>query len=379
MQTHRKPQHCLKLLACFAACAVVGLMSGCKPASEKGKTLTTGQGSTAIQLGAVFPLTGDIASYGIAAKMGIDLAVDELNARGGVNGRKIEVCYEDDQGQATKAVAAIQKLVSVDKVPAVMGSAASSVTLAMCPIANLKKVVLMSPISSSTDLTKQGGPFFFRVCPSDGVQAKMMAEWLKEDGRSTVGIIFANNSWGQGLKTEFVADFQASDGKVTDIEACKEGDQDLRAQLSKIKGASPDAIYAITYGREGGALLRQAKELAIDKPIYGADVWGSPELVDTAKETANGVKIIVPTQFQGTKYQDFASAFQKKYGEAPDTYASYSYDMVMVLASALSKQERGDALRAAISSSSYDGVTGITTFDSNGDVVGKGFHRKMLP
>ena len=101
--------------------------------------------------------------------------------------------------------------------------------------------------------------------------------------------------------------------------------------------------------------------------------------MDTAKEAANGVKIIVPTKFQGTKYQDFASAFQKKYGEAPDTYASYSYDMVMILASALSKAESGDALREAISSISYDGVTGTTKFDQNGDVVGKGFERKVLP
>jgi branched-chain amino acid transport system substrate-binding protein len=366
-------------MACFAACAVVCLLSGCKPASETDKTPATGQGSTAIQLGAVFPLTGDIASYGIAAKRGIDLAVDEINSRGGVNGRKIQVIYEDDQGQATKAVAAIQKLVSVNKVPVVMGSAASSVTLAMCPIANREKVILISPISSSSDLTKQGGPFFFRVCPSDVVQAKMMAEWFKEDGRSTAGIIFVNNSWGQGLKSEFVADFEASGGKVTDVEACKEGDQDLRAQLSKIKNANPDAIYAITYGREGGALLRQAKELAVDKPIYGADVWGSPELVDTAKEAASGVKIIVPTKFQGMKYQDFASAFQKKYSEAPDTYASYSYDMVMILTSALSKAESGDALREALLSTSYNGVTGTTNFDQNGDVVGKGFERKVLP
>ena len=271
MQTHRNPDRCLKLMACFAAFAVVCLLGGCKPASEKDKTPATGQGSAAIQLGAVFPLTGDIASYGIAAKKGIDLAVDEINSRGGVNGRKIQVIYEDDQGQATEAVAAIQKLVSVDKVPVVMGSAASSVTLAMCPIANREKVILISPISSSSDLTKQGGPFFFRVCPSDVVQAKMMAEWFKEDGRSTAGTIFVNNSWGQGLKSEFVADFEASGGKVTAIEACKEGDQDLRAQLSKVKDANPDAIYAITYGREGGALLRQAKELAVDKPIYGAD------------------------------------------------------------------------------------------------------------
>jgi branched-chain amino acid transport system substrate-binding protein len=146
-----------------------------------------------------------------------------------------------------------------------------------------------------------------------------------------------------------------------------------------VKDASPDALYAITYGREGGALLRQARELAFNKAIYGADVWGSPELVDTAKEAATGVKIIVPVKFQSEKYQAFAAAYQKRYGEAPDTYASYSYDMMMIVASVLSKQTRGEALRASLSTISVEGVTGLTRFDQNGDVKNKGFERKTLP
>lgn len=332
-----------------------------------------------VRIGAVLPLTGDTASYGQAAKKGIDLAVAEINANGGLGGRPVEVIYEDDQGKAATAVSAMEKLISVNKVPVVMGSAGSSVTLAMCPTANREKVVLISPISSSKELTEKGGPFFFRVCPSDVVQAAMMAEWLKEDGRKRAAVVFLNTSWGQGLKDEFLQRFKALGGEVVSVEACNEGDRDLRAQLTKVKAAAPDALYGITHGREGGALLRQAKDLGFDKPVYGADVWGSPELVETAGEAASGVKIIVPAKFGGQRYAVFASSFKERYGAEPDTYASLSFDMMNIVSAALAKARGGDSIRAALTQVRYDGVTGITTFDRNGDVVGKGFQRQVLP
>ena len=339
----------------------------------------SGQTGSKISIGAVFPLTGDIASYGTAAKRGIDLAADELNGTGGVAGKRLDVVYEDDQGQANQAVAAMQKLVSINKVPAVLGSAASSVTLALCPLANRNKVVLITPISSSAELTSKGGPYFFRVCPSDVVQAKMMADWFKEDGRHKAAILYVNNSWGQSLHEEFAADFRANGGEIVEEETCRDGDRDMRAQLTKIKAAAPDALYGITQGREGGVILLQSRELGFGKPIYGADVWGSPELVETAKDAANGVRIIVPAKFEGPTYAAFAAAFQKKYGQQPDTYAAYSYDMTRILAAALAKSPGTDGLRQALASTSYEGVTGLTKFDSHGDVVGEGFQRKVLP
>ncbi len=365
-----------------AAC-LIGLLgvAACDRKEESGSSgaQKPGTQSNRIVLGSILPLTGDVASYGIAAKRGIDLSLDEVNARGGVKGKRIEVIYEDDQGKSAPAISAMQKLVSVNKVPLVFGSAASSVSVALCPLANREKVVLISPISSSKDLTTVGGRFFFRTCPSDVVQAAMMAEWFKEDNRKTAGIIYVNNSWGQGLKDEFVSKFEQQGGKVAAVEACKEGERELRTQLSKIVASNPDAMYAITYGKEGGALLRQARELAIKLPIYGADVWGSPELIETAQDAASGARIIVPEKFKGAKYDAFADAFQKRYGEAPDVYASYAYDTAYAVFASLEKADRGDTLRDAIAALSYEGVTGQTRFDKNGDVVGKGFQRKVLP
>jgi branched-chain amino acid transport system substrate-binding protein len=207
----------------------------------------------------------------------------------------------------------------------------------------------------------------------------MMAEWFKEDGHKRAAVVFLNTSWGQGLKDEFVNRHKALGGEIVSIEACNEGDRDLRAQLTKAKASNPDALYGITQGREGGALLRQAKELGFDKPVYGADVWGSPELVETAQDATKGVKIIVPAEYKGAKYQEFAKAFKQRYGEDPDTYAALSYDMAMIVATALAKGDRGEALRKAMSATTYEGITGQTIFDQNGDVVGKGFERKTLP
>jgi branched-chain amino acid transport system substrate-binding protein len=248
----------------------------------------------------------------------------------------------------------------------------------MCPTANENKVVLITPVSSSPELTIKGGPYFFRVCPSDVVQAAMMAQWFMDDGRRTAGIIYLTTSWGQGLKDEFVAKFTALNGQLSVVEACKEGDRDLRAQLTKMKAANPDAIYAITHGREGGALLRQAKELGLAQPIYGADVWGSPELLESAGDAAKGVKIIVPTKYSGPAYQAFAESFKKRYGQEPDVYAAYAYDMTHLVAKAMIGGSEGVQIRDCLRQVHFDGATGNTRFDGNGDVLEKGFERIVL-
>ena len=357
------------------------LAFGCENESPGTMSTTTSKtpSQAPLRLGAIFPLTGDVASYGRAAKNGIDLAVAEINQHGGIGGRHLQVVYEDDQADASKALAALEKLISVDKVPLVMGSAASSVTLALCPAANRSKVVLVTPISSSRELTGNCGQYFFRVCPSDVVQARMMADWLKSDERRNVAVLYVKNSWGQGLRDEFVKSFSAGGGKITHEESCNEGDRELRGQLNKLTASRPDAIYGITYGREGGAMLRQLREMGSTLPVYGADVWGSPELAESAREAAKGVRIIVPAKLESEGYKTFERKFTARYKSAPDTYAAYSYDMMNLLAAALSKASSPEALRSAIASSKYEGITGVTTFDANGDTQAKSFEQRVLP
>jgi len=333
-----------------------------------------------IRLGAVLPLTGDIASYGINAKSGIDLATKEINQAGGVNNKKLAVIYEDDKGLSGEAVKAIQKLITTNKVPIVMGSAASSVTLAMCPIANHNKVVLISPISSSKELTEKGGKYFFRVCPSDAFQSIILANWIWKKGYKTVSIIYVNNSWGVGLKDEFIRSYEKLGGKVLAIEASSEGDKDFRTQISKAIAKKPDALFIPTYGIEGGILLKQLKEFGAKIPIFGADVWSSPELLTSAATAADGVYLTLPAKPQGEKYELFASKYRKEYGREPDVYAAYSYDMLMIISNAIKRGSiTGEQIREYLSSMSpYEGVTGITKFDENGDVITKSFSKQQI-
>lgn len=357
---------------------VLSLALGCGRNTEQRTPDQSSAATPPLKLGAVLPLTGDVASYGRAAQNGIDLAVSEINARGGVNGKPIQVVYEDDQGQASRAISAMEKLVSIDKVPLIMGSAASSVTLAMCPVANRNKVVLITPISSSQELTGNCGEYFFRVCPSDVVQARMMADWMHGEGRRRVGLLYVKNSWGQGLRDEFTKHFTSLGGTIVREESCNEGDRDLRAQLNKLAAAKPEAIYGITYGREGGAMLRQLREMGRTVPVYGADVWGSPELVESARDAAKGVRIIVPAKLESELYREFERKFTERHKSPPDVYASYAYDMMNLIASALQNGNSPETLRTAIATAKHVGVTGETRFDENGDVLGKGFERREL-
>jgi branched-chain amino acid transport system substrate-binding protein len=333
-----------------------------------------------VTIGAILPLTGDIASYGKNAQSGIDLAAEEINQSGGIDGKKLEVIYEDDKGLANEAVKIAQKMATIDKVPVIMGSAASSVTLAMCPIANQNKVVLISPISSSKELTTEGGEYFFRVCPSDAFQSVILADWIWKAGHKSIGIIYVNNSWGIGLKDEFVKSFEQVGGRVVTIEASLGGDKDFKTQISKIMSKKPDALFAPTYGIEGGILLKQAKELGVKIPIYGADVWSSPELLTSAGDAAEGVSLTLPAKPGGEKYDAFASKYRLKYGKEPDVYSAYSYDMLEIIANGLKEGNRtGEQLQRYLRTMpAYEGVTGTTKFDEHGDVISKSFSKQRI-
>ena len=360
-------KHFVKYFICLFALIVA--MSGCT------KTNTTD-----IKIGAILPLTGDIASYGKNAQSGIDLAVDEINKAGGVNGKKIVVVYEDDKGKANEAVNALSKLIAVDKVPIVMGSAASSVTLAMCPIANEKKTVLISPISSSKELTDKGGAYFFRVCPSDAFQSRILADWIWSKGYKTVGIMYVNNSWGVGIKEEFEMSYAKLGGKVLSAEALMEGQKDFKTMITKVTLSKSSAIFAPTHGIEGGILLKQLKEMKVILPVFGADVWSSPELITSGGNATNGVKLTLPAKPAGAKYNDFAKKYEHKFNKIPDVYAAYSYDMMLIIAAGLKAgNTTGAKMQAYLKKMTpFDGVTGITVFDEHGDVVTKSFMKQEI-
>jgi branched-chain amino acid transport system substrate-binding protein len=188
----------------------------------------------AIVIGATFPLTGDNATYGENLRNAIEIQVSQINAQGGIGGRTVKVNYQDDANDPKLAVSNLQRFISLDRVPAVIGSAGSNCTKAMVPIANSTGTVIISPTSSQEDLS-QSGPFFFRTCPSDAYQSKVIARLMRDKGYRKVGVFYVTNSWGVGMKDKFVKEFPAMGGEVVDVESGDETALDFRTQLAKLK------------------------------------------------------------------------------------------------------------------------------------------------
>ena len=359
----------------FISIVYILSLTGCPPRERPQPT----EERESVRIGAVLPLTGDIASYGKNAQKGMDLALEEI--RGSEDYPVvIEVEYQDGMGDAQESVTIMNKFCTIDHYPVAVGAAASSVSMALAPIANRHEVVQISPISSSPELTLGGGDFFFRVCPSDAFQASILAEWIWGQGTQSVGILYVNNSWGISLKDRFTEEYTAMGGQVTTVESSNEGDRDFRTQLSKIIATAPEAFYSPTYGAEGGLILRQINELGFDKPVFGSDVWSSPELVTTAGGAAEGVSLVKPSQYAGARYEEFRARYVEEYGEEPDVYAAYSYDIIMILEQAFAADHRtGPAIRDYLyGMPPYEGVTGTTQFDENGDCNTKPFIRQRI-
>lgn len=343
-------------------------------------TRNTSDGST-IKLGATFPLTGEVASYGQKAKRGIELAVDDTNVAGGVLGRKIEVDFQDDRHDKKEAVSIVTKFATIDKVPVIFGSAGSSVTLAIAPVVNRNKVVLVSPISSSVTLSTDGGAFFFRTCPADNLQAEILANWVYESGARNVAIVYTNNSWGKPLMDGFKVKFTELGGKVLLAEGVSESSTDFRTIIAKLMSLDGlDAVVSPTYPKDGGNFVRQAKELGLTKPMFGGDNWGSPEFLSIAANAAEGVFYTAPSENKSPEYEAFAKRYQAKFGEAPDVFGAYSYDAAMAVFKAIEAcgSTEPDKIRNALLKVSFAGASGNIAFHFNGDVASKAFGRKTI-
>lgn len=335
-----------------------------------------------IKIGEIGPFTGNLASWGDIQKRATDLAIEDINASGGIKGYQITLIREDGQADPKVAVSAFKKLADVDRVPIVVGSPASNVTLAIAPIANEKHVVLLSNGSTAKEVGK-AGPYVFRIMPSDEVQASVMAEWIMQLGFSKVAVLYVENSWGRGLMETFVAEYKQRGGTITIIESAAPEETDFRTQLSKIKSSTPEAIYAPLYTDGAAAMLKQAKELGLTQQILGADVYGDPALVKAAGDTAEGVLFTRYGEYHGKEHEAFAEKYKEKYGKEPETFATYCYDTVMIAAVAIGTCDlsklTGDEIRnALLNVRDYTGASGLSSFDGRTSAAGKSFEKLII-
>lgn len=334
-----------------------------------------------IRFGATFPLTGEVASYGQKAQRGIELAVEDLNAKGGLLNSQVSVDFQDDRNDKREAVSIMTKFATIDKVPVIFGSAGSGVSLAIAPLANRYKVVLISPVSSSSQLSTEGGDFFFRTVPADDLQAEVLAQWVFDSGAKRVAVVYTNNSWGKPLEEGFSAKFTALGGQVLLSEGVQEGSADFRTIIVKLKELDAlDAVISPTYPKEGGIFVRQIKELALEVPLFGGDNWGSPEFRNIAGDAAEGVCYTAPSESTSPAFNAFAQRYEAKFGEAPDILGAYAYDAAMAIFKAIEAAGATDPekVREALLKLSFQGVSGDIAFRPNGDLQSEAYAKKTI-
>jgi branched-chain amino acid transport system substrate-binding protein len=337
--------------------------------------------SKTIKFGATFPLTGEVASYGQKAKRGIEMAVKDQNTKGGLLGKQIVVDFQDDRNDKKEAVSIMTKFATIDKVPVVFGSAGSGVSLAIAPLANRYKVILISPVSSSSQLSTEGGDFFFRTVPADDLQAEVLSRWVFDSGAKGVAVVYTNNSWGKPLAEGFQKKFEALGGQVISAEGVQENTADFRTIIAKLKGMENlNAVVSPTYPKEGGIFVRQAKELGLSVPLYGGDNWGSPEFRNVAGDAEEGVFYTAPSESTSPAFSTFAEQYKTKYGEEPDVFGAYAYDAAMAIFRAVEAVGTTDPekVREALLKVSFQGVSGEVAFRPNGDLQSEAFAKKTI-
>jgi branched-chain amino acid transport system substrate-binding protein len=363
------------ILPCIVLCGALAL-TGCSHPSGAGSATVATSGSGPIPVGEYASMTGDTATFGQSSHKGITLAVDEMNAAGGVNGRQIDLRKEDDQSQATEAATAVQKLIDRDHVAAVLGEVASGSSLAAAPICQGKQIPMISPASTNPRVT-QVGNYIFRVCFIDPFQAKVMATFAAKNLKlKRIAIFKAQDApYSTGLADNFVTAFTKLGGEIVANQSYTTTDTDFKAQLTSIKAQNPDGIFIPGYYNQVGTIGRQARELGIKVPLLGGDGWDSPSLFKAAGDALEGCYFSdhFHPEEKRPEVRDFIQKFKaKNSGEVPDAMAALGYDAARILVDAMkrAKSVSGPDLRAAIASTrDFSGVTGKITIGPDRNAV----------
>jgi ABC-type branched-subunit amino acid transport system substrate-binding protein len=332
-------------------------------------SISSGMAQETYRIGAAFALSGSIAVYGEGFKKAVDLAVEEINAAGGIKGKKIEIIYEDNKSTSKDCVTAVRKLITVDRVPVIFGPAASSNFMAAAPVAQESKVVMISAEGAAPGVTK-AGEYIFRVFPSDVLQGKGISDLCIRLNHKEIPIMYVNNDWGLGLKNVFVENFKKTGGKVTDEIPYDEGKTDYRTELIRATKGNPPATVNLTYINEGAVMFKQAYEMGIKTQWICGSAAKAPKLVELAGKAVEGIIGTYPVFSQETKeVKAFKAAWKKKYGDAKiPIFGEYNYDMVFVTAKAIEKGGyTSEGIRKALFevAKGYRGVTGDKTFDQD--------------
>ncbi|KYD30212.1 hypothetical protein B4113_0422 [Geobacillus sp. B4113_201601] len=355
-----------------------GLMAGCGNNQQSGGS-AGGGGGDVIKVGANLELSGGVASYGQSIAEGLELAFDEINKKG-IDGKKLKLVKVDNKSEAAEATNGAIKLISQDKVVAIIGSATSTNTLAQVQIANDNKVPMITPSGTNPTITTKDGKvndFIFRTCFIDPFQGTVAAKFALDDlkVKSAAILIDSASDYSKGLAASFKETFTAGGGKIVAEEAYVAKDTDFRATLTRIKSANPEFIFLPGYYEEVGLIVKQARELGLNVPIMGGDGWDSPKLVEIAGKDALNNTYITNHYSSGDpdpKIQEFVKAFKAKYNKAPDAFNALGYDTAYFLADAIKRAGSADPVKikdALAKTKDLQLVTGIFTINEKHDPI----------
>lgn len=326
-----------------------------------------------IKIGTIGPLSGAVAVYGVDCKNGIELAVEEINAAGGINGKMISLISEDDEGNPEKSVNAYKKIVTKDKAKFIVGSLTSGCTMAISSLAQAQKVLMIAPAATATAIT-DAGDYVFRACFIDPFQGTVGAKFVSETlGSKNAAVLYdIGNDYSVGLTDNFVKTFEEKGGRIVAKESYSTGDKDFNAQLTKIKNANPDVVYLPDYYGTVALIAKQLRAQGINTPIVGADGWDG--LTENAgDEVLNGFysNHYAADSTEGA-VKKFVDGYKAKYeGKTPTAFAALGYDAVYMLKEAIVKAGSTDPkeVKTALASTDSDYVTGHITFDEKRNPV----------
>ena len=349
----------------LAALLAVSCLAGCGT-----KTENTAGGET-INIGGIGPLTGGAASYGISVQNGGQLAVDEINAAGGINGMQIEYLFQDDENDPQKSVNAYNRLMD-EGMQVLMGTVTSNPCIAVADESVNDGILQITPSGSAQECTKH--PNGFRICFTDPQQGETMADYIKNTAKlSKIAVIFDSaDSYSTGIKDAFKKKFESLGGTVIAEEAFTSGDKDFKAQLTKISATDAEALFLPFYYTEVAYVADQAKDLGMTLPYFGCDGW------DGVIKQLNGDTSVIEnavflTPFIATAEKEnikkFVEAYQAKFDVVPDQFAADAYDAVYTIKAAIEKAGEMDneKIIAAMTEIEIDGVTGKMTFTPEGE------------
>jgi len=329
-----------------------------------------------IKIGHLTPLSGEYAYFGEWESQGVDLAAEQINKKGGINGQKIVIARDDDRMDPALSRAVFERMIEVQNVQAVIGSPSSDVLLAVASVADKNKVVMLTALAGSTEISN-ASKYLFRTYPTTAQEGEQLAIAAGRAGCKSAAIVYINNAYGIELAKSVKRKAPECGIEILAMEGYRKDNADFAEQLGRIKEKNPQAVFLLGYPRDMKLILQQAGELGIESKYLAPDTFEDPSMIKNTGCLSEGIVYIAP---EDNLAPGFVKDFQKKYKEKPNIFSAMTYDALNLLALAILRGgNSGEAIKnELLKIKDYQGVSGIITFDEHGDAINRPLQLKTI-